>query len=230
MKGFYSGKQEPEQGWSGHSPYLAALAAALAAAAGDTAPGEIKGDRILRREWRRDGRCISLCLPVCYFIFFVICRGICPFTHSSSILSLSLHLLYVLRSPSIHPPASSLSICRLVDKTDKWMGECMHGYMARWEDGGRNEWMITHNLSLSYPLCTLLPISLPTLSYIPLSIYQYLTCPPAHLPINLSSGLPVCLFIHFSHAPTHAPMQPSMHAPMYPHTHSSKHLCSFLPA
>ena len=40
MKGFYSGKQEPEQGWSGHSPYLAALAAALAAAAGDTAPGE----------------------------------------------------------------------------------------------------------------------------------------------------------------------------------------------
>lgn len=138
MKGFHSGKQEPEQGWSGHSPYLAALAAALAAAAGDTAPGEIKGDRILRREWRRDGHCISLCLPVCCSIFFLLSVEL--FVHLSiHLLScLSLHLLSVLRSQSIHSPTSSLSVCRLVDKTDKWMGEYMHGYRARWKDGGMN--------------------------------------------------------------------------------------------
>lgn len=51
---------------------------------------------------------------------------------------LSLHLLSVLRSQSIHSPTSSLSVCRLVDKTDKRMGEYMHGYMARWKDGGMN--------------------------------------------------------------------------------------------
>lgn len=138
MKGFHSGKQEPEQGWSGHSPYLAALAAALAAAAGDTAPGEIKGDRILRREWRE----MVTVYPSAYLSaapsFFLLSVEL--FVHPSiHLLScLSLHLLSVLRSQSILLPTSSLSVCRLVDKTDKWMGEYMHGYMARWKDGGMN--------------------------------------------------------------------------------------------
>lgn len=138
MKGFHSGKQEPEQGWSGHSPYLAALAAALAAAAGDTAPGEIKGDRILRREWRE----MVTVYPSAYLSaapsFFLLSVEL--FVHPSiHLLScLSLHLLSVLRSQSILSPTSSLSVCRLVDKTDKWMGEYMHGYMARWKDGGMN--------------------------------------------------------------------------------------------
>lgn len=240
MKGFHYGKQEPEQGWSGHSPYLAALAAALAAAAGDTAPGEIKGVRILRREWRRERWLLYIPLPTCLLLHLFL-LSVELFVHSPSILSLSLHLLSVLRSQSIHSPTNSLSICRLVDKTEKWMGEYMHRYMARWKDGGTNGWKLIH-LSLSHSLCIHIPISLPTphpvCPSIPLSIYQYLTCPPSHPPINLSTSLPVCL----SHALTHASMQPFIHAPCihtpvllstyvatYLHTHLFSHLLVHLP-
>lgn len=152
MKGFHSGKQEPEQGWSGHSPYLAALAAALAAAAGDTAPEE--RSRGTEFSGENEGEMVAV-YPSAYLSvtpsFFFIRRAICPFTHSSSILSLSLHLFSVLRSLSIPPSTSSLSVCRLVDKTDKGMAEYMHGYVAGWKDGGMDGWkLITYHSVIHY--------------------------------------------------------------------------------
>lgn len=164
--------------------------------------------------------------------FFVVCRAICPFSsiHLLSCLCLSICCMSLDHRPSTHPPA----LCPFVNW---WIRQINGWVMDMWLDGRMGEWMdgnsdtyhsVIHYASIcpSAYLPTTLSVHQIIHSTVYLSISYIHTCPPTHQLVYQSA----CLFIDLSYALTHAPMQPFMHASLYPHTHSSKHLCSFLPA